>query len=66
MPSTEYKFVTSQKNISQYAGKWIAVVGRNLSVGDTIEGAITKANHQFPKKEPHIMKVPAKKIFSLT
>ncbi len=58
MPSKEYEFLVKQKNLSQYAGRWIAVVGETLFVGGSLKEVVDKSKHQFPKNEPHVMFVP--------
>ena len=40
------------------AGKWIAVVDRDIVVGDTAKEVFDKIKQRHPKNEPLIMKVP--------
>ena len=63
--SEEYQYLVQQKNISQYAGQWIAVVGKTLFSGKSLQEALDKAAKKFPKKQPLVMKVPLRAHLSL-
>jgi len=47
------------------AGKWIAVVNKDIIKGDTAKEVFTKARRKHPKKEPFLMKVPDNSIMLL-
>ena len=47
----EYQFLVQQKNISQYAGQWIAVVGKTIFSGKSLQEALNKAETKFPNKQ---------------
>lgn len=40
------------------AGKWIAVVGKDLIKGDSAKEVFSAIKGKYPTKEPFIMKVP--------
>jgi len=61
----EYQFLVQQKNISQYAGQWIAVVGKTIFSGKSLQEALNKAETKFPNKQPLVMKVPLRAHLSL-
>jgi hypothetical protein len=40
------------------AGKWIAVIQKDIIEGDSAKEVIKQARAKYPKKEPFVMKVP--------
>lgn len=40
------------------AGKWIAVVDKDIMIGNGAREVFEKAKSKYPSKEPFIMKVP--------
>jgi len=47
------------------AGKWIAVVNKDIIEGDSAKTVVNEARIKYPKKEPFIMKVPNNAIMLL-
>lgn len=61
---TEFEYVMSISEKLE-AGKWIAVVKRDIITGDNAKEVFTKAKQKHPDKEPFIMKVPDNAIMLL-
>jgi hypothetical protein len=40
------------------AGKWIAVVQKDVIEGNSAKEVVERARTKYPKKEPFVMKVP--------
>jgi len=56
--SQEFEFL-SVTDTSQYAGKWIAVLGREIiASGDDLKEVYKEAKAKAGKKEPLFMRVP--------
>jgi len=47
------------------AGKWIAVVNKDIIEGDSAKTVAKEAKTKYPKKEPFIMKVPNNAVMLL-
>jgi hypothetical protein len=47
------------------AGKWIAVIDKNIMEGNSAKEVVKQAKTKYPKKEPFIMKVPDNSIMLL-
>lgn len=62
--STEFEYVMSISDKLE-AGKWIAVVKKDIIKGDSAKEVFEKAKQKYPKKEPFIMKVPENSVMLL-
>ncbi len=58
----EYVMTISEK---LEAGKWIAVINKDIIKGDNAKEVFTKAKEKYPKKEPFVMKVPDNSVMLL-
>lgn len=47
------------------AGKWIAVIDKDIMEGDSAKEVVKQAKMKYPKKEPFIMKVPNNAVMLL-
>jgi len=47
------------------AGKWIAVVNKDIIEGESAKAVVKEAKLKYPKKEPFIMKVPDNSVMLL-
>jgi len=47
------------------AGKWIAVVNKDIIKGNNAREVFLKAKEKYPRREPFIMKVPDNAIMLL-
>ncbi|MDG6223680.1 MAG: hypothetical protein IAX21_09390 [Candidatus Bathyarchaeota archaeon] len=47
------------------AGKWIAVIDKDIIEGDSAKDVVNEAKAKYPKKEPFIMKVPNNAVMLL-
>lgn len=57
MMGNEFEYVMSiSEKLS--AGKWIAVVQKDIMEGNSAKEVVAKAKAKYPKKEPFVMKVP--------
>ncbi len=58
MPNmNEFEYVMSISS-KLNAGKWIAVIQKDVIEGDSAKQVIEQARAKYPKKEPYVMKVP--------
>lgn len=58
----EYVMTLSEK---LEAGKWIAVVKKNIIKGDNAKEVFNEAKRKYPNREPFIMKIPDNAIMLL-
>jgi len=58
----EYIMTISEK---LEAGKWIAVINKDVIKGNTAKEVFSKAREKYPGKEPFIMKVPDNSVMLL-
>ena len=47
------------------AGKWIAVIDKDIMEGNTAKEVVKNAKTKYPKKEPFVMKVPNNSVMLL-
>jgi hypothetical protein len=60
----EFDYVMSVSETLK-AGKWIAVVDRDIMEGNSAKEVVAKARTKYPKKELFIMKVPNNAVMLL-
>jgi len=60
----EFEYIMSiSENLT--AGKWIAVVNKDIIEGESAKAVVKEAKLKYPKKEPFIMKVPDNSVMLL-
>ena len=65
MAELEY-LMSSDVDLEEYVGLWVAVVGRNIvAKGETAKEVYEEAISAFPGKEPFITKLPKEKVMLL-
>lgn len=60
----EFEYIMSISETLK-AGKWIAVIDKNIMEGNSAKEVVKQAKTKYPKKEPFIMKVPDNSIMLL-
>ena len=67
MSRSEFEYLLSiEDQLSEYVGKWIAVVGEEIvAVGSTAIEVFKKAKEKYPDKEPMILNLPAERVMLL-
>lgn len=62
----EFDTVMSMLNLSEYMGKWVALVDNEIvSTGDSGKEVFMEARKKYPDREPFIMKVPRNEVMLL-
>ncbi|RLG93914.1 hypothetical protein DRO29_07130 [Candidatus Bathyarchaeota archaeon] len=62
--TTEFEYIMSISETLE-AGKWIAVVNKDIIKGNNAREVFLKAKEKYPRREPFIMKVPDNAIMLL-
>jgi hypothetical protein len=62
--STEFEYIMSISETLK-AGKWIAIVKREIIEGETAKEVFEDAKRKYPNREPFIMKVPDNSVMLL-
>lgn len=60
----EFEYIMSISETLK-AGKWIAVVQKDIIEGNSAKEVFKQAKAKYPKKEPFIMKVPDNAVMLL-
>jgi hypothetical protein len=64
MRQSEFEYVASISEMLE-AGKWIAVVDKDIVKGDSMKEVLAKIRAKYPLREPFIMKVPENSLILL-